>query len=323
MDILSKGFVLQVNNLHTHFFTIDGTNKALNGIDLTLEKGQMLGIVGETGTGKTVLLESILNLVRTPGKIIEGSVLFEGKDLISENPEILRQIRGNEISLITSNPRHVLDPISTVGEQIANVLLAHKTISKKEANGLVLKLMKKVEIPDSQRRFAAYPHELSGGMCQRIVIAMALANSPKLILADEPTSGLDVTVQKQILDIMKNLLESTGTSALIVTRDLGIVAQYCHNVATIYNGKIMETGHVQRFFASPLHPYSKRLMDVTLSSSGGKNELKTVALEEEGEKIGCSYAYKCPISSDDCMESEPELTEVKENYFVRCHQICK
>ena len=251
---------LEVNDLHTYFFTAAGVVKALNGVTLSVDRGKMLGLVGESGAGKTALAQSIMGIVPRPGRVVQGETKLFGRDLQKLAEEDLRQIRGKEIATIVPNPKAELNPLLTIGDQLANVARAHLDISKDEAEERAVKILTEVGIPDPSRRVNAYPHELSGGMAQRVVIAMALIGEPKVTISDDATSGLDVTIQAQVLDLTLQLLRDHHSSSLMITRDLGIVANYCDNVAVLYRGRVLEAADVRSFFASPRHPYSKELL---------------------------------------------------------------
>ncbi|MBI2880524.1 MAG: ABC transporter ATP-binding protein [Candidatus Tectomicrobia bacterium] len=252
--------LLEVDNLHVRFPTDTGGVTVLKGVDLAVQSGERVGLVGESGSGKSVLAWSILGLLQPPGQVEAGSIRYRGVDLCQAPEEELQKLRGREIALIASNPRAHLNPVATVGEQLIHVFLAHQPLGRKEAAAKALQMLEAVGIPDPPRRMAAYPHQLSGGMAQRIVIALALACDPKLLIADAPTSGLDVTIQVQILDLIHELLQSKGLAALITTRDLGVVAHYCDKVAVLREGRVVEFAAVKDFFARPAHPYSKSLL---------------------------------------------------------------
>lgn len=251
---------LEVNDLHTYFFTAAGVVKALKGVTLGVEQGNMLGLVGESGSGKTALAQSIMRVVPRPGRVVEGETKLFGRDLQKLREQELRRVRGKEIALIVPNPRAELNPLLTIGEQLANVARAHLDVSKQEALERAIQILSDVRIPDPTRRAKAYPHELSGGMAQRVVIAMALIVRPKVTISDDATSGLDVTVQAQVLDLTLALLREQGSSSLMITRDLGIVANYCDAVAVLYRGLVLEMADVRSFFANPRHPYSIDLL---------------------------------------------------------------
>jgi ABC-type dipeptide/oligopeptide/nickel transport system ATPase component len=251
---------LEVDDLHTYFFTAAGVVKAVNGVSLRLEVGKMLGIVGESGAGKTTLAHSIMRVVPPPGRVVKGATSLFGRDLQQLPEEKLRLVRGKEIAMIVPNPRAELNPLLTIGEQLANVARAHLRLDRREAIKRAIEMLARVKIPDPARRARAYPHELSGGMAQRVVIAMALIGEPKVTISDDATSGLDVTVQAQILDLTLQLLHERDSASLMITRDLGIVANYCDHVAVLYRGKVLEIAGVRSFFSAPQHPYSIELL---------------------------------------------------------------
>jgi ABC-type dipeptide/oligopeptide/nickel transport system ATPase component len=261
--------VLEVRDLHTAFFTHTGVVPALRGVNLTVNEGEIVGVVGESGAGKSVLARSILHLVKTPGRVVKGHILFQGQDLLKKSDKEMQYLRGRKIALIVSNPRAQLNPLLHVGAQIANMIRANKEgVSAQAAERQVLELISAVGIGDPPRVARAYPHELSGGMCQRILIAMALSNNPKLLLADEPTNGLDVTVQRQVLELMRDLVRDHKAATLIATRDLGIVAHYCQRVIVLERGEIIEAGEVRSFFSNPQHPHSRSLLAKTFAAVG-------------------------------------------------------
>ena len=252
---------LEINDLHTHFFTAAGVVKALNGVSLQLERGMMFGLVGESGAGKTTLAHSIMRVVPPPGRVVKGETRLLGRDLQALPENALRRIRGSEIAMIVPNPRAELNPLLTIGAQLANVARAHLGVGIKEARERAVRMLSEVQIPDPARRAGAYPHELSGGMAQRVVIAMALIGEPNVTISDDATSGLDVTVQAQVLDLTLSLLREGDSASLMITRDLGIVANYCDRVAVLYRGRVLETAGVRSFFANPRHPYSVELLE--------------------------------------------------------------
>jgi ABC-type dipeptide/oligopeptide/nickel transport system ATPase component len=251
---------LEVKDLHTYFFTAAGTVKAVNGVSLRLEAGTMLGIVGESGAGKTTLAHSIMRVVPPPGRIVKGVTSLFGRDLQQLPEEKLRLVRGKEIAMIVPNPRAELNPLLTIGEQLANVARTHLRLERRRALQRAIEMLTEVKIPDPARRARAYPHELSGGMAQRVVIAMALIGEPKVTISDDATSGLDVTVQAQVLDLTLQLLREHHAASLMITRDLGIVANYCDHIAVLYRGKVLEIADVKSFFSTPQHPYSIELL---------------------------------------------------------------
>jgi ABC-type dipeptide/oligopeptide/nickel transport system ATPase component len=252
---------LEIDDLHTHFFTAAGVVKALNGVSLQLERGTMFGLVGESGAGKTTLAHSIMRVVPPPGRVVKGETRLFGRDLQALPEKALRGIRGSEIAMIVPNPRAELNPLLTIGAQLANVARAHLGVGVKEARERAVTMLSEVKIPDPARRAGAYPHELSGGMAQRVVIAMALIGEPGVTISDDATSGLDVTVQAQVLDLTLSLLRDGHSASLMITRDIGIVANYCDRVAVLYRGSVLETADVRSFFAKPRHPYSVELLE--------------------------------------------------------------
>lgn len=311
--------LLEVNDLHVQYMRHGGPVRVLNGTSLTVQPGQSVGVVGESGSGKTVLVRTILGLLPPPWQISGGSVLFQGEDLLKKSEKEMTRIRGKEIALTTPEPRKHLNPVIPVGNQIANVLQAHSKISRKEALDRAVELLKTVGIADPEVRLHSYPHELSGGMCQRVIIAMGLANSPKLLLVDEPTAGLDVTISLQILDLMQELVHKFNSSLLLVSRDLGVVAHYCQRVAVMYAGHVVEVADVPTFFAKPIHPYSRRLLRAALAARDESRSVTiSVGLHALAAESGCPYANRCPIVADRCRQEKPELESLAEGHLVRC-----
>jgi oligopeptide/dipeptide ABC transporter ATP-binding protein len=295
---------------------------ALRSINFRIARGEVVGLVGESGSGKTTLARSIMHLVPEPGRIESGKLLFEGRDLTALDSETLRQLRGREIAMIVSNPRGELDPLQTVGDQIGNVIRAHMKLNGEGVRARVLELLRQVSIPAPERRVNAYPHELSGGMAQRVVMAVALACSPKLIISDDATSGLDVTVQAQVLDLMRDLVAARGTSLLFITRDIGITAHFCDRVAVIYAGQIVEEAPRDEFFENPHHPYS-----ILLLSAFAQNERlrrywlgdTTAGAGARAQGAGCPFAVRCVRAQDRCRTEAPERREMGAGHFIKCH----
>jgi peptide/nickel transport system ATP-binding protein len=313
--------LLEIQGLTTHFFTRSGVIKAVDNLSLRLQKSRVLGLVGESGCGKTVTALSILNLVPYPGKIVRGKILFEGRDLLALSLEELRAIRGARISMIFQEPMTALNPVFTVGNQIAEVLTAHLQITKKEAWNRAVELLRSVGIPSPEKRVYEYPHQLSGGMRQRVMIAMAIACKPALILADEPTTALDVTIQAHILELLGRIQAEMGMAMILVTHDLGLIAERSHDVAVMYAGRIVEQAETGELFMNPQHPYTRGLMaSIPKPEEKGHHRLRTIAgsvprlidLPKE-----CSFAPRCDIKTAQC-ESAPELIEVKPGHLVRC-----
>jgi peptide/nickel transport system ATP-binding protein len=312
--------VLDVDGLRVHFFTYGGEVRALNGIDLAILEEEIVGLVGETGSGKSVLATAIMNAVAFPGRAVAGSVRMDGTDLVTLSESQLRQIRGVKISLIGTNPRSKLNPLLRVGWQIADVIQAHEKMPRPQALAAAVTLMQAVGVNDPERRARAYPHELSGGMAQRILIAMALAGSPRLLIADEATSGLDVTVQRQVLDLIREKVKERRSSALIITHDLGIVAQYCQRVAIIYAGQIVEQAPVQELFTNPRHPYTISLLASAKAASRQTARLALVGARPDLRKLpkGCLLAPRCPFALARVQEIAPAMREIGPGHLVRC-----
>jgi ABC-type dipeptide/oligopeptide/nickel transport system ATPase component len=279
--------LLAIRGLTTEFSTYAGVVRALDGIDLDLYPGELLGVVGVAASGKSTLVYSLLNLVPAPGRVVAGEVRFEGENLVQLPEQRLQRIRGARIGLIVPDPRRHLNPLMRVGEQIANVIRAHQPVDAREARRQVRDLIVAVGIPEPDWRMRAYPHELSGGMCQRIAIAMAIANNPRLILADEPTAGLDVTVQIQILDLLRDAARQHGSATLLVTRDFGIVAHYCQRVAVMEAGHIVEVAPTRDFFAAASNPYSDSLLRATKLARGDTDDRgrTTTAVPDHDEMV--------------------------------------
>jgi oligopeptide/dipeptide ABC transporter ATP-binding protein len=311
--------LLEVKDVHVSFQADTGPVQVLNGVELSLKVGESLGIVGESGSGKTVLVRTILGLLNPPWQVLKGSVIFSGEDLLRKKEEELRHIRGKEIALTSPEPRKHLNPLLRVGDQIANVLQAHRDMPRKEAMQRAVELLKAVGIPSPDLMVRFYPHELSGGMCQRVIIAMALAHSPKLILADEPTAGLDVTISRQILDLMHDLVRDFNSSLILVSRDLGVVAHYCQRVAVIYAGQVVESAGVADFYAGAAHPYSRHLLRAAAAARG---ERRGAAIRLTQRMFfpdkGCAFASRCPIALPLCREEAPALEPVADDHWARC-----
>lgn len=312
--------LLEINNLTIHFHTTAGLVKAVNGIDLSIEEGETLGLVGETGAGKTTTALGILRLIQEPpGKIESGSIIFEGEDILHKSEKQMQNIRGNEISMIFQDPMTALNPVLRSGEQIAEVIRLHEQCSATEAMEKALDMLEMVGIP--RDRGVEFPHQFSGGMKQRVVIAMALACSPKLLLADEPTTALDVTIQAQVLALMNELKEKIGTSMLLITHDLGVVAETCDRVAIMYAGQIVEYGGLKDIFKAYAHPYTKGLFESLPSLDRIERRLKPITgLMPDPSNLpsGCKFHPRCPYAQSDCENAEPDMIEVGSNHFCRC-----
>lgn len=319
---MNNEIVLEVKNLKTHFISNKGTAKAVDGIDFVLRKGETLGIVGESGSGKSMTSLSILRLIPSPpGKIVDGQVLLNGKDLVKMSDEELRKIRGNQISMIFQEPMTSLNPVIPVGEQIAEALRLHQGLSRKQAWDKSVEMIGLVGIPSPEKRAKQEPFQLSGGMRQRIMIAMALACTPEVLIADEPTTALDVTIQAQILEIMKDLQRKIGMGIIFITHDLGVVAEMCDQVGVMYAGQIVEHRNAKDIFTNPLHPYTQGLIGSLPKLYEDQEELQII----EGTvpspydyPDGCRFADRCPFSTDICVQKEPRLIQHSEAAKVRC-----
>lgn len=321
----SKQPFLEVKNLKTYFYTEDGVVKAVDGVDFHVFPGEVLGLVGESGCGKSVTSLSIMRLISAPGKIVEGEIIFDGKDLLKYTEEQMVHIRGNRISMIFQQPQTALNPVFKVGDQIAEVLHIHQSMGKQAGRARAIELLKMVGIPEPERRAEAFPHELSGGMAQRVMIAMALACVPDLLIADEPTTALDVTIQAQILGLMKDLREKIGTSIILITHDLGVVAEMAERVAVMYAGRIVEQADVRTLFEQPLHPYTQGLIGSIPVLGKLKDRLEVIPGSVPNLvnlPPGCQFAPRCKTRLEHnlaiCSEVEPQLTELTPGHAVRC-----
>ncbi len=317
--------ILEIKGLKTQFFTESGVVRAVDGIDLQVKRGEVLGLVGESGCGKSVTSLSIMRLIGQPGKIVEGEVLFDNVNLVTLSESKLGDIRGNRISMIFQQPQSCLNPVFRVGDQLTEALLIHQKISKEAAEKRALELLTMVGIPEPKSRLKAFPHELSGGMAQRVMIAMALACEPELLIADEPTTALDVTIQAQILDLMRSLRTRMDTAIILITHDLGVVAEMCNRVVVMYAGRIVEEAEVVDLFQNPKHPYTAALIGSTPVLGQADKELVTIPgsvpnLVDLPE--GCKFAPRCLARIEHgltrCAEEEPELKQVAPNHWVRC-----
>lgn len=320
-----KGPLLEVKNLKTYFFTEDGVVKAVDGVDFYVRPGEVLGLVGESGCGKSVTSLSIMRLVGPPGKIVSGEIIFDGKNLVTATENELIQIRGNRVSMIFQQPQTALNPVFRVGDQIAEVLGIHQGLSKQAGRARAVELLQMVGIPEPERRAEAYPHELSGGMAQRVMIAMGLACVPDLLIADEPTTALDVTIQAQILDLMRNLRENIGTAIILITHDLGVVAEMCERVAVMYAGQVVEEADVNTLFAQPLHPYTLGLIGSIPVLGKLKDRLEVIpgaVPNLVNLPPGCRFAPRCKareeLGLEICAEQAPDLREVAPGHTARC-----
>ena len=314
--------ILEIKNLHTYFYTDSGVIKSVDGVDIELREGTTLGIVGESGSGKSVTALSVMGLLMgTTGKVAEGEILFEGRDLTKLDDEERRKMRGEKISMIFQEPMTSLNPVMKIGDQITECILMHNNISKQEAWDKAVEMLKLTGVPSVERMMKEYPFQLSGGQRQRVMIAMALVCKPKILIADEPTTALDVTIQAQILDLMENLKQKTGTSILFITHDLGVVAEVCDDVVVMYSGRVVEKGDVRSIFASPSHPYTKGLLASIPKLGECAEELESIPGNVPNPKYmpqGCKFAPRCSCAFDKCREEEPGFYDVGEGHMSRC-----
>ncbi|GAC1444137.1 MAG: ABC transporter ATP-binding protein [Chloroflexota bacterium] len=312
--------MLQVLDLHTHFRTMDGIVKAVDGVSFNVNAGSSVGIVGESGSGKSVTSLSIMRLVDAPGWIAGGKILFQGRDLASLSDREMQRVRGDDISMVFQEPMSALNPVYTVGDQVAEVLRVHRDMSRSAAMKRTVDLFKMVGIPAAERRVNDYPHNLSGGMRQRVMIAMALANEPDLLILDEPTTALDVTIQAQILELVKDLRKEVNTAVLLITHDLGVIAEMSEEVIVMYGGKVMEHAAVEQLIKDPKHPYTKGLL-ASIPSLGMKNTRLNVIAGAVPNPLnmppGCPFAPRCPYAMEVCT-TMPELKTLEDGRQVFC-----
>jgi len=314
--------LLDVRGLRTYFHVMDGTVKAVDGVDFSIPRGGTVGLVGESGCGKSVTAHTIMRLIDIPpGEIVAGEVMFDGRDLLKLPMDKMRQVRGKEIAMIFQEPMTSLNPVFTIGDQISEAILLHSEATKKEAWNLAIESLKDVGVSAPERRVKQYPHELSGGMRQRAMIAMALSCHPKLLIADEPTTALDVTIQAQILELIKEIQARTGTALLLITHDLAVVAETVETIAVMYGGRIVETGTVDQVLLKPEHPYTQGLLSsIPGVAKRGKalSVIKGVVPNPFRMPPGCKFQPRCPYAWDRCVQSEPELFEVSGGARSRC-----
>lgn len=315
---------LQVRNLCTSFFTEKGEIKAVNGVSFDVPKRSIIGIVGESGCGKSMTARSVMRLLKYPGKIVSGSISLVGKELTSLTEAQMANVRGEEISMIFQEPMTSLNPVMKVGKQVQEVVLLHRKVSKKEAKAEVIRIFEKVGISEPEKRYECYPHELSGGLRQRVMIAMAMICRPKLLIADEPTTALDVTVEAQILELMKNLRDEIGTSIILISHNLGVVAELCDYVHVMYAGRIVEQAETFELFDNPRHPYTVGLMNAVDSLEKQQAVLDTIngtVPNLLNLPSGCSFGPRCAHCMAKCTEAVPELHEAAPGHLVRCHML--
>jgi len=319
--------LLEIRGLKTHFKTDDGMVRAVDGVDLTIGRGETLGVVGESGCGKTVTAMTVLKLIAMPpGKIVEGRILWKGRDLVPLGSDEMRRIRSREIAIVFQEPMTSLNPVYTVGEQIAEVVRLHQGLNRREAMDRAVEMLRLVHVPAPERRVRDYPHQLSGGMRQRVMIAMALACNPKLLIADEPTTALDVTIQAQILDLMRELKQQIGAAILLITHDLGVVAEMAQRVVVMYAGHIAEQATVGALFGRPLHPYTRGLLHSVPRLGASLDRSHPPRLAEipgtvpalHETIVGCAFAARCTFATDICHCQTPAFEEKEPGHFAAC-----
>ena len=318
--------LLEVDDLKTYFYTRDGIVRAVDGVSFTVYPGETLAVVGESGCGKSVTSLSILRLIATPpGKIVNGRLMFQGRDLLGLTEDEMRKVRGNEISMIFQEPMTSLNPVLTIGKQIAEALVLHRGMARKAALTRAVEMLTLVNIPEAARRIEQYPHQLSGGMRQRVMIAMALACNPRLLIADEPTTALDVTIQAQILDLMRGLKEKTGAAIVLITHDLGVVAEMAQRVVVMYAGRKVEEAPVDELFARPRHPYTEgllksipRLEDAQATDRARLVEIPGMVPSLKEDIAGCLFAPRCAYATEQCRREYPPLEQKARGHFAAC-----
>ncbi len=317
--------LLELKGLKTYFFTDEGVVRAVDGVDLHIDKGETLGVVGESGCGKTVTALSIMKLIpMPPGRIVEGQMLYQGRDLVTLPPAQMRKVRGKEISMVFQEPMTSLNPVFTIGEQIAEAIRLHEGLGRRAAMEKTVEMLKLVHIPNPERRVKEYPHQLSGGMRQRVMIAMALSCNPKLLIADEPTTALDVTIQAQILDLLNELKQKIGMAVMLITHDMGVIAETAQRVMVMYAGKVVEEAPVKDLFKEPLHPYTQGLLrsipriDLAATRKQKLEAIPGVVPSLLDVPPGCRFAPRCQFVKPMYMEKEPPLKEVRPGHKVAC-----
>jgi oligopeptide/dipeptide ABC transporter ATP-binding protein len=320
--------ILDIEKLQTHFFTTAGVLRAVDGVSYHVRAGETLGVVGESGSGKSVTALSILRLVATPpGRIVGGSIKFEGRDLLKVSQGEMEAVRGNDISMIFQEPMTSLNPLFTIGYQIAEAIALHQQLTQREAMAKAIEMLRRVSMPEPERRAKAYPHQLSGGMRQRAMIAMALSCNPKVLIADEPTTALDVTIQAQILQLMRELQDSYGMAIVLITHDMGVVAENCDRVMVMYAGRKVEEAPVDSLFERPGHPYTEGLLgsipsvDAATDPNAARarlNEIKGMVPSLTKLPPGCSFAPRCKYATTECLSKPPDLNEYRPGHWVAC-----
>ncbi len=318
---MEKQPILRVENLKTYFYTEDGVVKAVDGVTFDLYEGETLGIVGESGSGKSVTSLSIMRLLDEKGKIVDGKIIFKGKNLLELSEAEMRKIRGNEIAMIFQEPMVALNPVYTIGDQIMEAIMLHQNVGESKAREIAIDLLRKVGIPEPEKRVDQYPHQLSGGMRQRAMIAMALSCRPSILIADEPTTALDVTIQAQILDLMKELQKEYGMALIMITHDMGVIAEMADRVVVMYAGRVVEYGEVHEIFKKPRHPYTYGLLSSIPRLDVEQEKLKSIpgtVPDPLSFPSGCKFHPRCEFAQERCKNEEPELVEVEPGHFSRC-----
>ncbi|UII57555.1 ABC transporter ATP-binding protein [Cytobacillus spongiae] len=314
--------LLEVDRLKTSFFTGAGEVQAVRGVSFSLHKGQVYGIVGESGSGKSVMAKSIMSLIQRPGRIVSGTIEWRGEDLLAKKEKELQGIRGNEIALISQDPMSALNPVVRIGKQLLEVIRRHQKVGKRQAEAIAIELLRRVGISSPEERLKQYPHELSGGMKQRIMIAMSISCQPDLLIADEPTTALDVTIQAQILELINDLKTKENMAVMLITHDLGVVAENCERVMVMYGGLIMEEGPVKEIFQNPKHPYTEGLLRSLPKQLNGAKE-RLVPIQGSPPDLlhppqGCPFVDRCPYAMEKCKEELPSFIQVGEDRHTLC-----
>ena len=316
---------LEVRDLKTYFYTEDGLVRAVDGVNFSIDRGKTLGLVGESGCGKSVSSLSVLRLISPPGKIVSGEIFLNGEELLELTEDAMRKVRGRRIAMIFQEPMTSLNPVYTVGAQIAEAIRTHENVGKKEARERAIALLGRVKIPAPERRVDEYPHQMSGGMRQRVMIAMALACGPELLIADEPTTALDVTIQAQIMELLEELQRESDMSILLITHNLGLVAEAADHIAVMYASKVVEHADAEELFEHPLHPYTRGLLTSIPRLGTPKDKKLNVIAGTVPNPLrfpsGCKFHDRCPIAEDRCRTEEPELREVRPGHLASCHLI--
>lgn len=321
-DNMANSNLLEIKDLKTSFLTERGLVTAVDGVSFSIKPGETLGVVGESGCGKSVTAASIMRLLNKDSTIYEGEIIYKGKNLLKLSEKEMREIRGNEISIIFQDAMTSLNPIYTIGDQIAESLMIHRKLNKRQAYEEAIEMLRMTGIPAPEKRVHEYPHELSGGMRQRAMIAMALSCRPSLLIADEPTTALDVTIQAQILDLINDLKEELNMSVMMITHDLGVVAEVCTRVVVMYLGQVIEETDVESLFDQPLHPYTKGLLECIPQLEDDRSKrlftIKGIVPSLDNVPKGCRFAQRCPYVDEQCMSESPDLKEVSQGHKVRC-----